>query len=79
MCELIIDGGSCTNMASMTLIDKLQVPTKVPPTPYTLQWLKKGSEVTVSKQALMSFSVGPYCGEVLGDVLPMDACHILLG
>ena len=27
-------------MASMTFIDKLQVPTKVHPTPYTLQWLK---------------------------------------
>ena len=40
VCELIIDGGSCTNVASMTLIDKLQVPTKVHPIPYTLQWLK---------------------------------------
>jgi len=77
VCEFIIDEGSCTNVASMTLIDKLQVPTKVYPTPYTLRWLKQGSEVTVSKQALISFSVGPYCGEVLCDVLPMDACHIL--
>jgi len=28
-CELIINGGSCTNVAFMTLIDKLEVPTKV--------------------------------------------------
>jgi len=27
----------------------------------------------------MSFLVGPYCGEVLCDMLLMDACHILLG
>ena len=79
MCELIIDGGSCTNVPSTTLIDKLQLPTKVHPTLYSIQWLKQGSEVIVSKQALIAFSVGPYCGEVLWDVLPKDACHLLLG
>ena len=40
VCELIIDGESCANMASLTLIDKIQLPTKVCPTPYTLQWFK---------------------------------------
>ena len=39
-CERIIDGGSCTNVASIILSDKLQVSTEVHPTPYTLQWLK---------------------------------------
>jgi len=47
VCELIIDGGSCTNVASMTLIHKLQVPTKVHPTTYALQWLKQESDVTI--------------------------------
>ena len=47
-------------------------------TPYTLQWLKQGRKVTISKQTLISFLVGPYYGEVLCDVLHMDACHILL-
>ena len=79
LCELIIDGGSCTNVASTTLIEKLQVPTMVHPTSCTLQWLTQRSEVTISKQALISFSIGPYCGEALFDVLSMDACHILLG
>ena len=40
VCELIIDGGSCTSVTSMALIDKLQVPTNMHPIPYTLQWLK---------------------------------------
>jgi len=31
------------------------------------------------RQALISFSIGPYCDEVLFDILPMDACHLLLG
>jgi len=78
VCKLIIGGGSCTNVASSTLVEKLQVPTKVHPTSYTLQWLKQENEVTVSKQALTSFLVGHYCCKVLCDVLPMDACHILL-
>ena len=63
----------------MKLIDNLQVFTKVHPNPYTLQWLKQGSEVNVSKQALIYFSIRPYCGEVLCDVFPMDASHIFLG
>jgi len=31
VCELTIDGGSYTSVASLTLIDKLQLPTKVQP------------------------------------------------
>ena len=78
MCDLINHGGSCTNEASTTLIDKLQLPTRVHPTPYYLKWLKQGSEITVSRQALIAFSVGQYCGKVLYDVLPMDACSLYL-
>jgi len=44
VCAHIIDGG-CTNVASATLIDKLQLPTKVHATPYSPKWLKQGSEV----------------------------------
>jgi len=66
-------------VAFTTLIEKLQVRMKVHPTPYTLQWLTQGNEVTISKQTLITFSVGPYYGEVLCDVLSMDACHILFG
>ena len=49
------------------------------PTPYTLQWLEQGSKVTISNQALIAFLVGTCYDEVLCDVLPMDACHLLLG
>ena len=78
MYEFIIDGGSYTYVAFLTLIEKLQLRTKVHPTPYFLLWLKQRNEVTISKQALIAFSVGPYCSEVLCDVLPMNACHLLL-
>jgi len=79
VCKLIIGGGSCNNVTSAILIDKLQLPTKLYLTPYSLQWLKKESEITTSKQALIAFSASPYCGEVLRDVLSMGTCHLLLG
>jgi len=61
------------------LVSKLNLPTIPHPWPYSLQWLKKGNEVQVTKQALIPFSVGNLKDEVLCDILPMDACHLLLG
>ena len=79
VCGSIIDGESYANVAFKTLIDKLQISTNEHPTPYSLQWLGPNGEVTASRQALISFSIGPYSVEVLFDVLSMDACHSLLG
>jgi len=59
------------------MASKLNLATIIHPRPYTLQWLKRGNEVTVSKQTLVSFSIGEYQDEVLRDILPMDACHLL--
>jgi hypothetical protein len=39
VCCTIIDGGSCTNMASTTLVEKLNLPTLKHSRPYKLQWL----------------------------------------
>ncbi|GKF28699.1 hypothetical protein Tco_0095041, partial [Tanacetum coccineum] len=50
------------------------------PKPYKLQWLKNGSEVTVSKRVLVNFFVGTtYKDSVWCDMVPMDAYHLLLG
>ncbi|XP_074304329.1 uncharacterized protein LOC141639043 [Silene latifolia] len=59
---------------------KLSLPTQDHPSPYKLRWLNKGAEVRVHKQCLVPFSIGKnYVDEALCDVLPMDACHLLLG
>jgi hypothetical protein len=39
VCSLIIDSGSCTNVASTLLVEKLSLPTLKHPNPYRLQWL----------------------------------------
>ena len=36
VCSMIIDGGSCTNVASTTLVEKLNLPTLKHPRPYKL-------------------------------------------
>ncbi|XP_065633623.1 uncharacterized protein LOC136069243 [Quercus suber] len=42
---MIIDGGSYTNVASTTLVEKLNLPTLKDPRPYKLQWLNDCGEV----------------------------------
>ena len=79
VCSMIINGGSCTNVTSTTLVEKLNVPTLKHPKPYKLQWLNDCGEIKVNKQVLISFSIGKYKDEVLCDVTPMHAGHILLG
>jgi len=37
VCSLIIDGGSCANVASKTMVDKLKISVTPHPTPYTIQ------------------------------------------
>ncbi|GKV11610.1 hypothetical protein SLEP1_g22852 [Rubroshorea leprosula] len=42
--SVIIDGGSCTNITSTTMVEKLGYPTLRHPSPYKLQWLNDGDE-----------------------------------
>ena len=78
-CSLIIDGGSCTNVASSEMVSKLGLITANHPRPYVLHWLDDGNKVKVTKQVKVALTMGSYEDEVLCDVIPMDACHILLG
>lgn len=79
VCSLIIDSGSCTNVASTLLVEKLCLPTLKHPNPYRLQWLNDCRDIRVTKQVLISFSIGKYKDEVLCDVAPMHTGHLLLG
>jgi hypothetical protein len=77
--SVIIDGGSCTNVASTYLVEKLALTTLKHPHPYRLQWLNECGEIKVTRQVLVALSIGKYEDEVLCDVVPMHACHLLLG
>jgi hypothetical protein len=79
VCSVIIDGGSCTNVASTELVEKLALTTLKHPRPYRLQWLNDCGEIKVTRQVMVAISIGKYEDEVLCDVVPMQACHLLLG
>lgn len=80
VCSIIIDDGSCEKMVATTMVEKLGLLVENHPEPYQLTWLKKGNIVSVTKRCLVHFSIGnKYTDEVWCEVIPMDACHILLG
>ena len=76
---MIIDGRSCTNVASTTMVEKLGMIISKHPRPYKLQWLNNSEEVRVNKQVLISFRIGKYEDKVLCDVVLMQVGHLLLG
>lgn len=79
VCSLIIDSGSCANVASTALVEFLKLPTSKHATSYKLQWLSECGELRVHRQVMIKFKIGKYRDEVLCDVVPMQACHVLLG
>lgn len=62
------------------MVDKLEIPTGNRPHPYKLEWFNKSNKVKFVKRCLVKFSISPiYQDNIWGDVIPMDACHLLLG
>ena len=68
-------------MIAKEMVEKLNMQCEKHPHPYCIAWFKKGNEVTANKRCLVSFTTGKiYKDEIWWcDVIPMDACHILLG
>ncbi|XP_031375718.1 uncharacterized protein LOC116190194, partial [Punica granatum] len=59
---------------------ELNLATTKHPCPYKLRWLNDQGEVRVTQQVCTPFSIGKtYKDEVLCDVVPMSASHLLLG
>jgi hypothetical protein len=72
-------GGSYTNVASVSMVEKLNLACDKYPKPYRLQWLNDCGEVTVTRQVKVPFSIGWYKDEATCDVVPMQVGHLLLG
>ncbi|XP_073153147.1 uncharacterized protein [Henckelia pumila] len=63
VCSLIIDGDSCTNVASCELVEKLGLSLLKHPQPYRLQWFNDCAEVRVNRRVVVPFSIGKYVDE----------------
>ena len=61
------------------MVEKLSLPLLKHPRPYQLQWFNDSGGIMVTHQVLVSFQISKYEDEVLCNVLPMEATHILLG
>ncbi|RDX92118.1 hypothetical protein CR513_25805, partial [Mucuna pruriens] len=64
---------------SIFFILEIELTNKKHPKPYRLQWLNDCGDIRVTKQVLVSFSISKYKDEILCDVAPMHASHLLLG
>ena len=80
VCNVIIDSGNFENAVATEIVKKLKLKTEQHPQPYKLYWLEKGNEIEVNTRYCISFSIGnKYKDEVWCDVVPINACHLLLG
>ena len=61
------------------LVDALALPTWKHPQLHSVEWLYQSGKLKVTQKVRLSFSVGEYADTVICDVLPMDACPLLLG
>jgi hypothetical protein len=78
-CCVILDGGSCNNLASAEMVDKLALCTKPHPQPYFIQWLNNSGKVKVTQMVRVNFLIGSYHNSIDCDDVPMQACSMLLG
>jgi hypothetical protein len=74
----IIDGGSCNNLVNLEVVKKHGLTTRDHPHPYHIQWFNNNGKVKVTKTARIHFSIGSYHDFADFDVVPMDACSLLL-
>jgi len=80
ICSLSIDGGSCANIASQSMVEKLKIAISPHPKPYSIQLLGQDKELQISSESLLSISIGKnYKDDIWCNIVPIDACHILLG
>jgi hypothetical protein len=75
----IIDGGSSNNLVSSELVKTLGLTTRVLPHSYYIQWFNNSGKAKVTQSARVHFSIGPYHAYADFDVVPMQACSLLLG
>jgi hypothetical protein len=61
------------------LVEKLSLPTRKHPHPYHIQWLNDGGKIKVTQSVRVPFSISAYSDFVECDVIPMEACSLLLG
>ena len=77
--HFIIDRSSQKNLISAEVIKWLALLKMPHPQPYTIGWLRQGSDLHVIQQCQLSYDIKSFKDEVWCDVAPLEVCDILLG
>ena len=75
----IIDGGSSNNLVSSKLVKTLGLSTCALPHSYHVQWFNNSGKAKVTQSARVQFSIRSYHDYADFDVVPIQACSLLLG
>jgi hypothetical protein len=79
LCRIIVDNGSCNDIASQELVERIRLKQRRHPFPYKMQWITDCGAMSVSNMVTVQFSIGKYHDQVDCDVVPTQACQLLLG
>ena len=69
--RVIIDNESCNNLASLELVEKFGLTTRLHPHPYYIQWVNSYDRIKVTEIAHIKFSIGFYKGSLHFDIVPL--------
>ncbi|XP_022634042.1 uncharacterized protein LOC106755505 [Vigna radiata var. radiata] len=72
--HLVMEIFSCSRM-----VEKLGLTPTPHPNPYKLQCIKEDEGIVVKEQVSVPISIGKYEDQIICDIVPMEAGHILLG
>jgi hypothetical protein len=77
--HFIVGSGSQKNLISSKIVKRLALLTTPHPQPYTIGWLRQGSDLYVNQWCRLSYDIKPFKDEVLCDVVHIEVCNVLLG
>jgi hypothetical protein len=75
----MINGGSCNKLVSADFVVKIGLMTRLHTHLYYIQWLNNSGKAKVTHTTHIHFSIGTYHDYADCDVIPMQACSLLLG
>ena len=74
--KLIIDGGSCMNVVSSSMVERFKLLVEPHPQPYKVAWIDN-TPIPVTHRCLISFSCSIYSDSIMCDIILMKVIHIL--
>jgi hypothetical protein len=79
MIHFIIDIGSQNNLISTEVVKQLSLQTTPHLQPYTIGWVRQGSDLCVIQQCHLSYNIKTIKDEVLCDVSSLEFFNVILG